>query len=376
MQVLLFLEQAQQQLVEAAVDGPVEVAQIVAGGVVAVVGELDAGAGLARAALGAHAPENTFLRDDVEVLELLQELLVELASGLLRCLRQDRGDDRVGIDALGLALEVEDQAVAQAPAAPPRGCRRVETAKRPSSSAWILAPSRQRLRAARRGAVAHVLLRQRRPPRASSADACASSTRTAKSCTGRATGTCAHQLAQLEQRAPPTAPSRRAPRRRRWCGRGWCAAPRATGNSTLQLEEEAIELRLGQRIGAFHLERVLRREHEERLRRACRWSCATVTDCSCIASSSADCVLGVARLISSASTMLAKIGPRWNSKRLPPLVLDDDVGADDVGRHQVGRELDAREGQVAARRRACAPASSCRGRARLRAARGRRRAAP
>ena len=34
-----------------------------------------------------------------------------------------------------------------------------------------------------------------------------------------------------------------------------------------------------------------------------------VTRCSCIASSSADCVLGGVRLISSASTMFAKIGP-------------------------------------------------------------------
>src|SRR5688500_18336256 len=49
------------------------------------------------------------------------------------------------------------------------------------------------------------------------------------------------------------------------------------------------------------------------------WVClATVTEPSLIASSSADCVFGVARLISSASTMFAKIGPRWNSKRLPP----------------------------------------------------------
>jgi hypothetical protein len=31
-------------------------------------------------------------------------------------------------------------------------------------------------------------------------------------------------------------------------------------------------------------------------------------------SSSADCVFGEARLISSAMTMLAKIGPGWNSK--------------------------------------------------------------
>src|SRR5437588_1015644 len=39
----------------------------------------------------------------------------------------------------------------------------------------------------------------------------------------------------------------------------------------------------------------------------------TVTRCSCIASSSADCVLGGVRLISSASTMLLKIGPGANT---------------------------------------------------------------
>ena len=44
-----------------------------------------------------------------------------------------------------------------------------------------------------------------------------------------------------------------------------------------------------------------------------------MTRCSCIASSSALCVFGVARLISSASTMFAKMGPLRNSKRLPPL---------------------------------------------------------
>ena len=38
----------------------------------------------------------------------------------------------------------------------------------------------------------------------------------------------------------------------------------------------------------------------------------TVTVCSCIASSSALCVFGVARLISSARMMLLKIGPGWN----------------------------------------------------------------
>ena len=41
---------------------------------------------------------------------------------------------------------------------------------------------------------------------------------------------------------------------------------------------------------------------------------STVTWRSSIASSSADCVLGVARLISSASTTCAMIGPGRNSK--------------------------------------------------------------
>ena len=42
---------------------------------------------------------------------------------------------------------------------------------------------------------------------------------------------------------------------------------------------------------------------------------STVTWCSAIASSSALCVRGGARLISSASSTCAKIGPGWNSKR-------------------------------------------------------------
>ena len=67
-----------------------------------------------------------------------------------------------------------------------------------------------------------------------------------------------------------------------------------------------------------------------------------------MASSSADCVLGGVRLISSASSMLAKIGP-WHEG--PGAVAGggiffDDVGAGDVGRHQVRRELDALEHQA------------------------------
>ena len=75
------------------------------------------------------------------------------------------------------------------------------------------------------------------------------------------------------------------------------------------LEHEAVELRFGQRVRAFLLDRVLRREDEERLRRASYVLPCTVTRCSCMASSSAACVLGGVRLISSASTMFAKTGP-------------------------------------------------------------------
>ena len=73
---------------------------------------------------------------------------------------------------------------------------------------------------------------------------------------------------------------------------------------------------------------------------------ATVTWCSCIASSSADWVFGVARLISSASTRLAKIGPGLELEDAAAALLDQDVRARDVGRHQVGRELDPVEGAV------------------------------
>jgi hypothetical protein len=57
-----------------------------------------------------------------------------------------------------------------------------------------------------------------------------------------------------------------------------------------------------------------------------------VTACSCIASSIADCVFGVARLISSASAIWVKIGPDWNLKtRSPDAVWATRFGAQDVG---------------------------------------------
>ena len=86
---------------------------------------------------------------------------------------------------------------------------------------------------------------------------------------------------------------------------------------------------------------------------------------SAIASSSADCTLAGARLISSASTRLAKIGPELGVERLgrrPP-----DPGADDVGRHQVGGELQPGEACRRPRRPGCARRASWPRRARPRA---------
>ena len=68
-----------------------------------------------------------------------------------------------------------------------------------------------------------------------------------------------------------------------------------------------------------------------------------VTRRSCIASSSAACVLGEARLISSASSRFVKTGPGWKTNSLRPVAFLEDVAAGDVGRQQVGRELDAAE---------------------------------
>jgi hypothetical protein len=64
---------------------------------------------------------------------------------------------------------------------------------------------------------------------------------------------------------------------------------------------------------------------------------AAVTWRSCIASSSAACVFGGVRLISSARITFAKIGPLTKRKLAGPgrLVLLDHLGAGDVARHQV-----------------------------------------
>ena len=102
----------------------------------------------------------------------------------------------------------------------------------------------------------------------------------------------------------------------------------------------------------------------------------TVTLRSCIAWSSAACVFGGVRLISSARTRLWKIGPAQEAHAavhaaLVVLVLLEHVGAGDVGRQEIGRELHASERQIERLARATRRAASWRAPGRRRAAHGR-----
>ena len=111
------------------------------------------------------------------------------------------------------------------------------------------------------------------------------------------------------------------------------------------LEEEAVELRLGQGIGALHLERVLRREHEER--RVEREALAGDRDLVLLHRLE-QARLGLGR---RAVDLVGEDEVREDRARLEPedplaALLDEDVRAGDVGRHQVGRELDAVERAV------------------------------
>ena len=66
-----------------------------------------------------------------------------------------------------------------------------------------------------------------------------------------------------------------------------------------------------------------------------------------MASSSADCVLGVARLISSARIMLLKMGPGWKLKvELPDSSFTIMLVPVTSRRHKVGGELNAGEGHI------------------------------
>ena len=76
-QILLFVEQPQQQAAEPLVGLPVDLPEVVAGRVAAMVGELEAAAALGREPVGAALADEGALGDHVQVLQLLQEVVFE-----------------------------------------------------------------------------------------------------------------------------------------------------------------------------------------------------------------------------------------------------------------------------------------------------------
>ena len=111
------------------------------------------------------------------------------------------------------------------------------------------------------------------------------------------------------------------------------------------VEHEAIELRFGQRIGAFQLDRVLRREDQERpLERV-------------LAAAGGDVVLlhrleqrrlrlGRRAVDLVGEQHVREDRPPHEAQRADAAGVVEHLGAGDVGRHQVRRELDPLEAQV------------------------------
>ena len=105
-------------------------------------------------------------------------------------------------------------------------------------------------------------------------------------------------------------------------GRGWLVrharddGPLLGGSRVVDRDphEEAVALRLGERVDALRLDRVLRVATTRNGSGIAKVRPPTVTWRSAIASSSADWTRAGARLISSTSTTLARIGPGSTSK--------------------------------------------------------------
>ena len=113
------------------------------------------------------------------------------------------------------------------------------------------------------------------------------------------------------------------------------------------VEHEAIELRFGQRIRAFELDRVLRREHVERLLE--RVGPALNRDTVFLHRFEKRRLRFRRRAVDFVCEDDIREDRPWRKHHLPPprrRIFLDDVGAGDVGRHQVRRELDAVELQV------------------------------
>jgi hypothetical protein len=110
------------------------------------------------------------------------------------------------------------------------------------------------------------------------------------------------------------------------------------GIAERRAHEEAVELRLRQRnVPSYSIGFCVAMTRNGST--SLRVSPSTVTCCSAIASSSADCVFGIARLISSTSTTFANTGPAELEVALELVV---DRQPRHIGRLEIRRALDPR----------------------------------
>ena len=108
-----------------------------------------------------------------------------------------------------------------------------------------------------------------------------------------------------------------------------------------QLEKEPVELGFGERIGSFHLQRVLGGQHEERRQKPVR---RTGDGDRPLLHGLEQGGLGLGRgpVDLVGQEQIGKDRPALKLERTNPLRrFEHDVGADQVGRHQIGGELDA-----------------------------------
>ncbi len=111
------------------------------------------------------------------------------------------------------------------------------------------------------------------------------------------------------------------------------------------VEHEAIELRLGERISALELDRILRREHEERLLE--RIGPAGGGDVILLHRFEQRGLRLRRRAVDLVGEDdLREDRPLHEPEAAAALALVEDLGAGDVRRHQVGRELDALEVEI------------------------------
>ena len=117
---------------------------------------------------------------------------------------------------------------------------------------------------------------------------------------------------------------------------------RALDAGDVDLEHEPIELRFGQRIRAFELDRILRRQHEERIGQRPRLA---ERRHPMLLHRLEQRRLGLGRravdLVGQQQVGEDRAGVEH--ELLAALAFLEDVAAGDVGREQVGRELDAAE---------------------------------